>query len=46
MISNNFDREIEIKKQIKLYEKEQKRYKEELNRNPNYKIVYHTKHHL
>lgn len=43
---SNFNREIEIKKQKKLYEKEQKRYKEEINKNPNYKLAYHIEHHL
>ena len=36
---NNFNREIEIKKQKELYEKEQNRYKEEINKNPNYKYL-------
>ena len=46
MILNKFNRKNEIKKQIELYEKEQKHYKEELSKNPNYKLVYNTKHHL
>lgn len=45
-MSSNFNREIEIKKQKKLYEMEQKRYKEEINKNPNYKLVYHIEHYL
>lgn len=43
---NNFNREIEIKKQKKLYEMEHKRYKEEISKNPNYKLVYHIEPHL
>lgn len=45
-MSSNFNREIEIKKQKELYEKEQNRYKEEINKNLNYKLVYHIEHHL
>lgn len=41
---NNFKREMEIKMQKELYEKEQKRYKEEINKNPNYKLIYHIEH--
>lgn len=46
MLFNNFNREKEIKKQMNLYEKEQKRYKDELKKNSNYKLIYHMEHHL
>ena len=45
-MSNNFNRETEVKKQMELYKKEQNRYKEEIKRNPDYKPIYYTDHHL
>lgn len=35
-----------IEKQKEIYEKERKRYEEEFKKNPNYKLVYHSEHHL
>lgn len=40
---NKNSREKEIKKQLKIYEEEQNRYKQELKKNPNYKVVYSSK---
>lgn len=44
-MSNNFNREIEIKKQMELYKKEQNRYKEKIKRNSDFKLIYHTDPH-
>lgn len=43
MLSDEFDREAELKKMMEFLESEQIRYKKELEKNPDYKIVYHEK---
>lgn len=38
-----FSREIELKKMMEFLESEQRHYKKELEKNPDYKIVYYEK---
>lgn len=38
---NDFDREYELKKKIELLHAEQEHYKHELEKDNNFKIVYH-----
>ena len=45
-MDDKFDRNTEIKKQLKLYEIEQHRIDEEIKKDPNYKLIYSTQHYL